>query len=48
MTHFNQSAPYSGDKQGKIINYNRLTARSIKIFADGERTYVLPELPYEN
>ncbi|KLO18383.1 hypothetical protein SCHPADRAFT_899781 [Schizopora paradoxa] len=35
MTYFNDTASYWGDKNPKIIDDNRLTARSVKIFADG-------------
>lgn len=37
MTYFNEHAPYWGDTRNKIMNDNRLTARSVKIFADGEK-----------
>ena len=36
MTYFDEDAEYWGDRRSKIINHNRLTARSVKIFADGE------------
>ena len=37
MTHFNESADYWGDRREKLIGAGngRLTARSVKIFADG-------------
>lgn len=35
MTHFDETAEYWGNKQAMIIDHNRLTARSVKIFADG-------------
>ncbi|KAI5123983.1 hypothetical protein M0805_006395 [Coniferiporia weirii] len=35
MTYFDEKAEYWGDKRTKVINENRLTARSVKIFADG-------------
>ena len=39
MTHFNESAEYWGDKVDKLIGAGngRLTARSVKIFADGKQ-----------
>ena len=38
MTHFNETADYWGDKAEKLIDHGngRLTARSVKIFADGK------------
>ena len=36
MTFFDENADYWGNKQEKIINLNRLNARSVKIFADGK------------
>ncbi|KAH8119350.1 amidohydrolase family-domain-containing protein [Phellopilus nigrolimitatus] len=35
MSYFDETAEYWGDKRSKIIDENRLTARSVKIFADG-------------
>jgi len=35
MTYFNDTAPYWGDQSHKIFDNNRLTARSVKFFADG-------------
>ena len=35
MTYYDETAEYWGDKRRKIINEGRLTARSVKIFADG-------------
>lgn len=35
MAHFNESAEYWGNTRDKIFDRNRLTARSVKIFADG-------------
>ena len=40
MTHFNESADYWGDRVEKVMGAGngRLTARSVKIFADGTYT----------
>lgn len=37
MTHFNESSEYWGDRVEKMVGVGggRLTARSVKIFADG-------------
>ena len=37
MTHYNESAEYWGDRAEKVMGAGsgRLTARSVKIFADG-------------
>ena len=37
MTFFNEDKPYNGDTVPKLIKLgnNRLTARSVKFFADG-------------
>ena len=35
MTYFDENAEYWGDRRSKIIDNNRLTVRSVKIFADG-------------
>lgn len=36
MKHFDETADYWGDSFEKIILQNRLTVRSVKVFADGE------------
>jgi hypothetical protein len=36
MMYFNEST-YWGNTMPKVIDYGRLTARSVKMFADGER-----------
>ncbi len=45
MTHFNESSEYWGDRAQKIMGASngRLTARSVKIFADG--TYLASGIP---
>jgi hypothetical protein len=35
MTYFDDAASYWGDKREKVLDINRLTARSVKMFADG-------------
>jgi hypothetical protein len=35
MTYFDDAAAYWGGTREKIVDYNRLTARSVKMFADG-------------
>ncbi|KAL5523809.1 hypothetical protein ACEPAG_7982 [Sanghuangporus baumii] len=35
MRYFNEKAEYWGNQAIKIINHNRLTSRSVKIYADG-------------
>ena len=44
MTHFNESSEYWGDRAQKIIGASngRLTARSVKIFADGMHCRLRP------
>lgn len=39
MTHFDEAKPYWGDQKKPLIGAGngRLTARSVKIFADGAR-----------
>lgn len=40
MTHYNESADYWGDRVEKVMGAgnDRLTARSVKVFADGAYT----------
>jgi hypothetical protein len=35
MKYFNESAEYFGDKLKPLVSDNRLTVKSVKIFADG-------------
>lgn len=41
MKYFNESAEYFGDKLKPLVSDNRLSIRSVKIFADGIFTILL-------